>query len=396
MEPVTVSQRLQYALKVQGGEMTVDQVAKLSKRSPNAVYALITNVDNLKRLVEAGFGGTTSTRHIPGARAVEMSLSQKPAKRSTPVRNHRPLPSDVLGVMDWLRSCPPRSVTTNPLVVVMEADIADFKNKTIQAKKSGRSGSLNNDLANRNTWNEQLAREVQEHEVVEAIEVNNNSIDAAHAVDNVYGGALDVEALTRFTKVTANVYKDNEFATGRNVCAQPRIRPNRQCDCWTLNNRYGLPQCDSLACVNVRENQGFNNATREASVEPIASRFGVGLRAANGLSPGTFIMEYVGEVIDNIECDTRLKTMIEVSSKRFIDATKFGNFSRFINHSCDPNASFEMWNKDGEMRAAIIAVHEIAPHEEITIDYNWWDSAIDFKCMCGTSVCKDNASSNES
>ncbi|CAK4636291.1 unnamed protein product [Aphanomyces euteiches] len=378
----------------------------------------------LKRLVEAGFGGTTSTRHIPGARAVEMSLSQKPAKRSTPVRNHRPLPSDVLDVMDWLRSCPPRSVTTNQLVEVMEADIADFKNKTIQAKKKWAlrkvkesclndrmAASLNNDLANRNTWNEQLAREVQQHEVVEAIEVNNNSIDAAHAVDNVYGGALDVEALTGFTKVTANVYKDNEFATGRNVCAQPRIRPNRQCDCWTLNNRYGLPQCDSLACVNVREyvvcpdgcysrqlcrNQGFNNATREASVEPIASRFGVGLRAANGLSPGTFIMEYVGEVIDNIECDTRLKTMIEegatsfyfmkVSSKRFIDATKFGNFSRFINHSCDPNASFEMWNKDGEMRAAIIAVHEIAPHEEITIDYNWWDSAIDFNA-CAEPAC---------
>ncbi|CAK4211303.1 unnamed protein product, partial [Aphanomyces euteiches] len=215
----------------------------------------------------------------------------------------------------------------------------------------------------RNTWNEQLAREIQQHEVIQAVEVKNISRDATQAVDNVYGGALDVEALTVFTKVTENVHKDNEFATGRNVCSQPRIRPNRQCDCWTLNNRYGLPQCDSLACVNVRENQGFNNAAMEASVEPIASRFGVGLRAANGLSPGTFIMEYVGEVIDNIECDTRLKTMIEegvtsfyfmkVSSKRFIDATKFGNLSRFINHSCDPNASFEMWNKDGEMHLGL-------------------------------------------
>ncbi|KAG9404717.1 histone methyltransferase set2 [Aphanomyces cochlioides] len=226
----------------------------------------------------------------------------------------------------------------------MEADIADFKKKTIQANKMGP------EEAERNTWNEQLALGIEQHEVSEAVQVNDISRDAVQAVDSMYGGALDVEALTGFTKVTENVYK--EIATGRNVCARPRIRSNRQCDCWTLNNRYGLPQCDSLACVNVREyvvcpddcyshqlcrNQGFNNSTREAPVEPIASRFGVGLRAARGLSTGTFVMEYVGEVIDNIEYDTRLKTMIEegatsfyfmrLSNKRFIDATKFGNLS---------------------------------------------------------------------
>ncbi|CAK4701502.1 unnamed protein product [Aphanomyces euteiches] len=124
------------------------------------------------------------------------------------------------------------------------------------------------------------------------------------------------------------------------------------------------------------------------------------LRAASGLFPGTFVVEYVGEVIDDIEYESRLSAMIkdgatsfyfmELSSKRFVDATKFGNLARFINHSCDPNARFEVWNKDGEKRAAITDIQEI--DEEITIDYNWWDSAIDFKCMCRTSACKKPAS----
>ncbi|CAK4076391.1 unnamed protein product [Aphanomyces euteiches] len=165
MEPVTVIQPY-------SGQVT--------KRSPNAVYAWIANVGNLKRLVEAGFGDTTSTRHIPGTRAVERSMSQKPAKLSNPVRNHHPLPFDVAGIMDWLRSCPPRSVTTNQLADVMEADTADFKKKTIQANKVGAQEGervmpqlphcciSNNDLAERNTWNEQLALEIQQHEVYEA------------------------------------------------------------------------------------------------------------------------------------------------------------------------------------------------------------------------------------
>ena len=59
-------------------------------------------------------------------------------------------------------------------------------------------------------------------------------------------------------------------------------------------------------------------------------------------------MEYVGEVFDTREFKRRRKeyarTMrdhfyfMALKSDQLIDATTMGNISRFINHSCDPNA----------------------------------------------------------
>jgi len=59
-------------------------------------------------------------------------------------------------------------------------------------------------------------------------------------------------------------------------------------------------------------------------------------------------MEYVGEVIDGKEFRRRAKEyskdknrhyyFMALKSNTIIDATMKGNHSRFINHSCDPNA----------------------------------------------------------
>lgn len=63
---------------------------------------------------------------------------------------------------------------------------------------------------------------------------------------------------------------------------------------------------------------------------------------------GTFIMEYVGEVLDYREFKARTKKyarenamhhyFMALNADEVIDATQKGNISRFINHSCDPNA----------------------------------------------------------
>ncbi len=59
-------------------------------------------------------------------------------------------------------------------------------------------------------------------------------------------------------------------------------------------------------------------------------------------------MEYVGEVLDPRQFRKRAKKyskagvkhfyFMSLTSTYFIDATTMGNISRFINHSCDPNA----------------------------------------------------------
>lgn len=63
---------------------------------------------------------------------------------------------------------------------------------------------------------------------------------------------------------------------------------------------------------------------------------------------GEFIMEYVGEVVDPKDFKRRAKEyskdknrhyyFMALKSDQIIDATMKGNISRFINHSCDPNA----------------------------------------------------------
>ena len=59
-------------------------------------------------------------------------------------------------------------------------------------------------------------------------------------------------------------------------------------------------------------------------------------------------MEYVGEVVNSKDFRRRAKEyskdknrhyyFMALKSDQIIDATMKGNISRFINHSCDPNA----------------------------------------------------------
>jgi len=57
----------------------------------------------------------------------------------------------------------------------------------------------------------------------------------------------------------------------------------------------------------------------------------------------------MGEVIDQHEMIKRMKTklyinnnyMVQLKHDEIIDATRKGNITRFINHSCDPNCVAE-------------------------------------------------------
>lgn len=59
--------------------------------------------------------------------------------------------------------------------------------------------------------------------------------------------------------------------------------------------------------------------------------------------------EYIGEVIDQHEMIKRMKKkmyinnnyMVQLKHDEIIDATRKGNITRFINHSCEPNCVAE-------------------------------------------------------
>ncbi|KAK1322982.1 Histone-lysine N-methyltransferase, H3 lysine-9 specific SUVH6 [Acorus calamus] len=159
---------------------------------------------------------------------------------------------------------------------------------------------------------------------------------------------------------------------------------------------------------------------------------GWGVRSLASIPSGSFICEYTGELLEEIEAEQRtgndeylfdighnysdkslwegLSTLIPdlqtsvacdvVDDAGFtIDAAKYGNVGRFINHSCSPNlyAQNVLYDHDDKRMPHIMffAAENIPPLQELTYDYNYRidqvrDSDGNIKrkdCYCGSQEC---------
>ncbi len=112
------------------------------------------------------------------------------------------------------------------------------------------------------------------------------------------------------------------------------------------------------------------------------------MKALERISAGSFVVEYVGEVITNEEAEERGKKY-DAEGRTYlfdldfnsggednmytVDAAFYGNLSHFVNHSCDPNLNiFNVFinNLDPNMpQLALFAKREIKKGEQITFDY---------------------------
>lgn len=125
---------------------------------------------------------------------------------------------------------------------------------------------------------------------------------------------------------------------------------------------------------------------------------GSGIVADEDIKYGEFVIEYVGEVIDDEMCGDRLWNMkhrgetnfylCEINRDMVIDATYKGNKSRYINHSCCPNTEMQKWIIDGETRIGIFATRDIMKGEHLTYDYQFVQFGADQDCHCGASGCR--------
>ncbi len=98
------------------------------------------------------------------------------------------------------------------------------------------------------------------------------------------------------------------------------------------------------------------------------SNAGLGLFAARAYAKGDLIIEYTGETISADEANERGgKYLFELNNKWTIDGKGRENISRYINHSCRPNAYPEL--SEDETQVHIYAKREIAIGEEITYNY---------------------------
>jgi SET domain-containing protein len=100
------------------------------------------------------------------------------------------------------------------------------------------------------------------------------------------------------------------------------------------------------------------------------------------------IAEYAGEKISNAEANRRAnrKTLriCSINNRWSLDGSRGGNGTHYINHSCEPNAFMKIIYG----HILFMALRDIFPGEEITIDYESTLHSDRKRCRCGSPTCR--------
>ncbi|XP_061989281.1 histone-lysine N-methyltransferase ASHH3 isoform X2 [Rosa rugosa] len=169
----------------------------------------------------------------------------------------------------------------------------------------------------------------------------------------------------------------------------------RDCHCGML-----LSSCSSgCKCGSSCLNKPFQHRPVKKMKLVKTEKCGSGIVADEDIKQGEFVIEYVGEVIDDKTCEERLWNMkhrgetnfylCEINRDMVIDATYKGNKSRYINHSCCPNTEMQKWIIDGETRIGIFATCDIKKGDHLTYDYQFVQFGADQDCHCGAVGCRE-------
>lgn len=128
--------------------------------------------------------------------------------------------------------------------------------------------------------------------------------------------------------------------------------------------------------------QKFDVAVRKSRID------GFGVFAAEDVPAQRKIGEIRGETISVSEARRRAQgkariMIVEISPKKAIDASGSTDPMRFTNHSCQPNARLQI--RDG--RVEFYALRDIAPGQEITVNYGETHHEGTLACRCGQPSC---------
>ncbi|XP_058802686.1 histone-lysine N-methyltransferase EHMT2 [Phymastichus coffea] len=155
--------------------------------------------------------------------------------------------------------------------------------------------------------------------------------------------------------------------------------------------------CNKITCNNRVVQHGLTQRFQLFRTEGK----GWGLRTLRHIPKGSYVCEYVGEIISDSEADQReddsyLFDLDNRDGETYcIDARRYGNLARFINHSCAPNllpVRIYIEHQDLHFpRIAFFANRDIEADEELGFDYGekfWIIKCKSFTCTCGAEHCK--------
>ncbi|XP_026815267.1 histone-lysine N-methyltransferase NSD3-like isoform X2 [Rhopalosiphum maidis] len=246
--------------------------------------------------------------------------------------------------------------------------------------------------------------QVFQDSIVEAAQAHN-----AYILEKEKNDAIVAKSFTKppkftrikFNKPIGNV-KNMEFdITPMTPCECDPTKPNPCGPGSDCINRMLMFECGPKVCPagNKCNNQRFEKTLYPAMVPFLTKGRGWGLKTLEDIKEGSFVIEYVGDVIDEEEFQRRCLEMhqrneqnyyfLTIDNSRTIDAGPKGNLSRFMNHSCEPNCVTQKWTVNGDTRIGLFALHDIPTGTELVFDYRLQScSGVEKKpCQCGAARC---------
>lgn len=115
---------------------------------------------------------------------------------------------------------------------------------------------------------------------------------------------------------------------------------------------------------------------------------GMGCFSVANFKVGRKIAEYTGEKITNAEANRRAGRrrlrICAINDRWSLDGSRGGNGTHYINHSCEPSAFMKILYG----HILFIALRDIKPGEEVTIDYETTLHSNKKRCTCGALSCR--------
>ncbi|KAF3786597.1 Histone-lysine N-methyltransferase [Nymphaea thermarum] len=181
-----------------------------------------------------------------------------------------------------------------------------------------------------------------------------------------------------------------------------------------LEEGFLVYECNSLcSCDMTCQNRVLQKGVQVKLEVYKTENKGWAVRAGEAIPRGAFVCEYLGEVLDDQNANKRgerydsegcsylydIDAHIEENGLNegavpyVIDATKYGNVARFINHSCSPNLmNYQVLVESMDCQLAHIGLYtsrDIAAGEELAYDYRY--KLLPGKgcpCHCGAANCR--------
>ncbi|XP_047960217.1 histone-lysine N-methyltransferase SUVR5-like isoform X1 [Salvia hispanica] len=210
---------------------------------------------------------------------------------------------------------------------------------------------------------------------------------------------------------------DNDYEDAKDIYGKPMHGrfPYDERGRIILEEGYLVYECNQrCSCSRACQNRVLQNGVQVRLEIFKTERKGWAVRARQAIPCGSFVCEYIGEVIDEKEANERrsrystegcgyfyeidarindMSRLMEGQVSYVIDATNYGNVSRYINHSCSPNlVNHQVLIESMDSKLAHIGLYasrDIALGEELTYDFRYkLLPGEGCRCECGASNCR--------